>query len=231
MKSTGGSEEAKRRAGESAAAAIEDDMIVGLGTGSTAGYAIRALGQKVDAGLDIRGIATSIQSRELAREAGIPLCALEDGDRIDVAIDGADQVAGTDLLKGGGAAHTREKIIASAADRFLVVVDDSKLADQLSRPVPIEILPSARAIVAQEIRELGGEPELRTGHGKDGPVVTEHGNLVLDVDFGPIDTPESLGGTLSSLPGVVDHGLFVGLADEILIGTESSVTKRQGQPN
>lgn len=231
MKSTGGSEEAKRRAGEAAAAAVDDDMLVGLGTGSTAGYAIRALGREVDAGLDISGVATSIQSRNLAREAGIPLCALEDVEQIDVAIDGADQVAGTDVLKGGGAAHTREKLIASAAERFLVVVDDSKLADELCRPVPIEVLPAARSIVAQATRELSGTPELRNGHGKDGPVVTEHGNLVLDVDFGPIETPGSLSRTLSGLPGVVDHGLFVGLADEILVGTDSNVTKRQGQPN
>ncbi len=231
MKSTGGSADAKRRAGEAAAAAVDDGMLVGLGTGSTAGYAIRALGREVDAGLDIRGVATSIQSRELAKDVGIPLCSLEDVEQLDIAIDGADQVAEADLLKGGGAAHTREKIIATAAERFLVVVDDTKLTDQLSRPVPIEVLPAARSIVAQKTRELGGEPELRNGHEKDGPIVTEHGNLVLDVDFGPIETPESLGKTLSTLPGVVDHGLFIGLANQILIGTESSVTKRQGHPN
>ncbi|WP_336001516.1 ribose-5-phosphate isomerase RpiA [Halorientalis halophila] len=222
----GGSDEAKRRAGESAAEAVADGMVVGLGTGSTAAHAIRALGRAVDSGLDIEGIPTSYQSRDLARDVGIPLTTLDEATP-DLAIDGADQVAGGDLIKGGGAAHAREKIVDAAADRFLVVADDSKLTDRLSAPVPVEVLPDAREPVADRLGDLGGDPELRAAERKDGPVVTDNGNLVLDCDFGEIDDPAALGSDLSALPGVVEHGLFVGLADEIHVGSDDDVTVRQ----
>src|SRR6056297_1629336 len=129
----GGSDAAKRAAGESAAERVEDGMVVGLGTGSTAAHAIRAIGEAVDAGLDVTGIPTSYQSRRVALEAGIPLTSLDAVDGIDLAIDGADEVAGRTLLKGGGAAHAREKLVDQAADRFVVVVDPSKRAAALSR--------------------------------------------------------------------------------------------------
>src|SRR6056297_2580876 len=144
----GGSDAAKRAAGEAAAEAVEDGMVVGLGTGSTAAHAIRALGRRVDAGLDITGVPTSFQSRELAREAGIPLTDLESAS-VDLAIDGADAVAGGDLIKGGGAAHAREKIVDASADRFLVVADQTKVAETLSHPVPVEVLSAARTTVAR----------------------------------------------------------------------------------
>jgi len=213
----------KRRAGESAADAVTDGTVVGLGTGSTAAHAIRALGRRVDAGLDVRGIATSYQSRALAREAGIPPTDL-DGARPDLAIDGADQVAGGQLVKGGGAAHAREKIVDAAADRLLVVVDDTKRADTLSEPVPVEVLPDARRPVADAVRELGGEPTLRAAERKDGPVVTDNGNLVLDCEFGEIPEPAGLATDLSALPGVLEHGLFVDLADELHVGHGDGVT-------
>jgi len=222
----GGSDEAKRRAGESAAEAVEDGAVVGLGTGSTAAHAIRALGRAVESGRDVAGIPTSYQSRQLAREVGIPLTTLEDASP-DVAIDGADQVAGGDLLKGGGAAHAREKLVDSAADRLLVVVDESKLTDVLSVPVPVEVLPDARRPVAEAVRELGGEPTLRAAERKDGPVVTDNGNLVLDCDFDAIEDPAGLAASLSALPGVLEHGVFVGLADEIHVGTDDDVTVRR----
>jgi ribose 5-phosphate isomerase A len=218
----GGSEDLKRRAAESAVEAVDDGAVVGLGTGSTTAYAIRELGRQVDAGLDIRGIPTSFQSRELAREVGIPLTTLDDATP-DVAIDGADQMAGPDCIKGGGAAHAREKIVDTAADRLLLVVDDGKLADRLSVPVPVEVLPDARSTVAAAVRDLGGEPELRAAERKDGPVVTDNGNLVLDCGFGTIAAPEELATDLSALPGVVEHGLFVGLADEVHVGREDGV--------
>ncbi len=244
MKTSGGSDAAKRRAGESAAEAVSDGDVVGLGTGSTAAHAIRAIGRRVDAGLDVRGVPTSFASRELARERGIPLVDLdevvtsgsasaasnggsddvtEDRSGIDVAIDGADQVAAADLIKGGGAAHAREKVVDAAAERFLVVADPSKETDVLDRSVPVEVLPNARSTVARTIREVGGEPTLRRAERKDGPVVTDNGNLVLDCAFGPIDAPGSLATTLSTIPGVVEHGLFVGLADEIHVGTADEV--------
>jgi len=219
----GGSDAAKRAAGESAAEAVEDGMVVGLGTGSTAAHAIRAVGEAVDAGLDVTGVPTSFQSRELAREAGIPLVDIEEVS-VDLAIDGADQIAGGDLVKGGGAAHAREKIVDTAADRLLVVVDPTKEADRLDYPVPVEVLPAARTTVASAVEGLGGDPDLRRAERKDGPVVTDNGNLVLDCDFGGIDDPTALAAALAELPGVVEHGLFVGVADEVHLGTEDGVT-------
>ncbi|MFC6837355.1 ribose-5-phosphate isomerase RpiA [Halomarina ordinaria] len=222
MKSTSGNDGAKRRAGESAAALVEDGTVVGLGTGSTTAYAIRALGDRVAEGLSIRGIPTSYQSRALAREVGIPLVTLEDATPT-VAIDGADQVADGDLVKGGGAAHAREKVVDSSAERFVVVADESKRADALSHPVPVEVLPDAVPTVEARLREEGGDPTLRAAVHKDGPVVTDNGNLVLDCDFGTVADPATLAATLSPLPGVVEHGLFVGLADEVHVGTATGV--------
>ena len=221
----GGSDAAKRAAGESAAEAVEDGMVVGLGTGSTTAHAIRALGRRVEDGLDILGIPTSFQSRELAREVGIPLTDLDEA-RVDVAIDGADEVAGGDLIKGGGAAHAREKIVDASADRFLVVADPTKVADTLSQPVPLEVLPAARTPVARSVRALGGDPSLRRAKRKDGPVVTDNGNLVLDCEFGDVTEPATLGTDLAGLPGVVEHGLFVGMADAVHVGSEEAVTVR-----
>lgn len=223
MKSTGGSDEAKRAAGESAAEAVEDGMVVGLGTGSTAAHTIRAIGQMVDSGLDVRGVPTSFQSRELAKQAAIPLVGLDEVSGVDLAIDGADQFSGPHLVKGGGAAHAREKIVDAAADRLLVVADPSKAAERLDHPVPVEVLPDARTTVSADVRALGGEPELRAAERKDGPVVTDNGNLVLDCSFGEISEPAELADDLSAIPGVVEHGLFVGLADEIHVGSEDGV--------
>jgi ribose 5-phosphate isomerase A len=234
MKAGDGRDAAKRRAGESAADLVSDGDVVGLGTGSTAAHAIRALGRAVDAGLDIEGIPTSHQSRALAREAGIPLTTLADATP-DIAIDGADQVAalgGDDpldgdaftLVKGGGAAHAREKVVDAAADRFVVVADPSKLGATLDHPIPVEALPDATPVVETAVRNLGGEPELRAAERKDGPVVTDNGNLVLDCAFGPIEDPGSLAGRLDSVPGLVAHGLFVDLADELHVGTDDGVT-------
>ncbi|ELY97995.1 ribose-5-phosphate isomerase RpiA [Natrialba asiatica] len=242
MKTEGGSETAKRNAGERAAEEVTDGFVVGLGTGSTAAYAIEAIGRAVDDGLDVRGIPTSFQSRQLALEVGIPLTSLDAVDGVDLAIDGADQVrdnpspnAETDanatadngtLIKGGGGAHAREKLVAAAADRYLVVADPSKLIPELDRSVPVEILPAAHTTVAERVRELGGEPTLRDAEHKDGPVVTDNGNLVLDVAFGPIESPAELATTLAGIPGVVEHGLFIELADATYVGTDDGVEKR-----
>jgi ribose 5-phosphate isomerase A len=223
MKANGGSEAAKRRAGESAADLVEDGTVVGLGTGSTTAHAIRALGAAVDAGLDVQGIPTSYQSRSLARELGVPLTTL-DAATPDLAIDGADQIAGGDLLKGGGAAHAREKVVDASADRFVVVADETKRAAALDRSVAVEALPDAVPVVEDRIRTAGGEPTLRSAERKDGPVVTDNGNLVLDCEFGAIDAPDALAATLAAVPGVVAHGLFVGMADELHVGTREDVT-------
>jgi ribose 5-phosphate isomerase A len=225
MKSTGGSDDRKRAAGERAVEFVDDGDVVGLGTGSTAANAIRALGRAVEAGLSIRGIPTSFQSRQLAREAGVPLTTLADATP-DVAIDGADQVADGDLVKGGGAAHAREKYVDAAAGEFVVVADPSKLADRLDHPVPVAVLPDARTVVADAVRERGGDPELRAAERKDGPVVTDNGNLVLDCAFGAVEAPADLATALSELPGVVEHGLFVGMADAVVVGRDDGAAVR-----
>jgi ribose 5-phosphate isomerase A len=219
MKNTGGRDEAKRRAGEAAADEVEDGDVVGLGTGSTAAHAIRALGER---GVDVEGVPTSFQSRRRAIDAGVPLTTLEEVS-VDVAIDGADQVAGGDLVKGGGAAHAREKYVDASADRFVVVADPSKEVEVLDYPVPVEVLPDAEPVVSDRLRALGGDPELRAAERKDGPVVTDNGNLVLDCDFGRVEDPRSLAASLAGVPGVVEHGLFVGLADAVYVGTEDGV--------
>ena len=222
-KSISGSEEEKRLSGESAASMVSEGNIVGLGTGSTALYAIQALGEAVKQGLEIQGVSTSFQSSQLAEKVGIPLIRLSEVDRIDIAIDGADQVSGFDLVKGGGAAHTREKIVAAAADKFIVAVDSTKVSKVLNKTVPVEVLFSARTIVSSMIKSMGGNPELRYSVRKDGPVSTENGNILLDCDFGDIESPLLLSKEISDIPGVVDHGLFVNMANEIHIGRGSSV--------
>ena len=235
MKTRGGSEDAKRRAAEAAVEAVEDGMVVGLGTGSTTAYAIEAIGGAVADGLAVRGIPTSFQARRLAIEVDIPLTSLDAVDRVDLAIDGADQVAtrdegstaGTTLIKGGGGAQAREKVLAAAADRFLVVVDDSKLAEVVDHQVPVEVLPAAHSVVADRICALGGEAALRTAECKDGPVVTDNGNLLIGCDFGEVAEPGALAASLSAIPGVVEHGLFVDLANAVYVGFDDGVERRE----
>ncbi len=229
MKREGGTDRQKRLAAEAAAEEVPDGATVGLGTGSTAAHAIRALGRAVDDGLTVAGVPTSFGARETAIEAGVPLVGMDETDGIDVAIDGADQVAGDGaaLIKGGGAAHAREKVVDARADELLVVADPTKLTDVLDVPVPVECLPDARPLVADRVRALGGEPTLRRAARKDGPVVTDNGNVVLDCEFGAIDDPGGLAADLASTPGVVAHGLFVDLADAVYVGTEDGVDVRR----
>jgi len=215
-------EAAKRRAAESAVDCVDSGAVVGLGSGSTAAHAIRALGDR-----DVRGVPTSFQSREVGLEAGVPLVELDQVDGVDVAIDGADQVAGGDAIKGGGGAHAREKIVDLAADRLLLVVDSRKESEVLDHPVPVEVLPAARTTVVAGITEMGGDPTLRRADRKSGPVVTDNGNLVLDCAFGSIEDPAALARSLATLPGVVEHGLFVDVADELHVGTGDGTAVRE----
>ncbi len=215
-------EEMKRRAGESAAALVDDGDTVGLGTGSTAAYAIRALGERVDAGLGIRGVPTSHGARRLAVEEGVPLVSLDEATP-DVAIDGADAFDGAlNLVKGGGAAHAREKVVASASDRVVIVADETKRRDELDLPVPLEILDFAVAHVRERVESLGGELALRESGGKDGPVVSDNGNIVADAAFTEYDAT-SLAEALDGTTGVVEHGLFVDTADEVHVGRGDGV--------
>lgn len=214
---------AKQAAGEKVAAMVASGMRLGLGTGSTAAWAIRAIGRRVRAeGLRVVGVPTSYAAEQLARAEGIPLATLADIEVLDLAFDGADEVdPAFNLIKGRGAAHTREKVVAAQAQRFVVLVDESKLVERLGTrwPVPIEVLPMAAPPVMRELRRMGAEPVLRVGQGKDGPVVTDQGFWVIDARFPEgIDDPQALAITLSTMPGVLDHGLFLGLATDVLVG-------------
>lgn len=213
----------KQQVGKAAADLVQSGSIVGLGTGSTTAYAIEYLGKRLQSGdlKDIKGIPTSFQASVLAKQYGIPLTTLDEVDRIDIAIDGADEVdPQKNLIKGGGAAHTREKIVDALAEQFVVVVDASKLVDKLGSTflLPVEVLPMAMTPVMRAIEKLGGKPELRMGVKKAGPVVTDEGNFVVDVKFDSIDNPAELEKTLNNIPGVLENGLFVGVTDLVLIG-------------
>jgi len=192
--------------------------------------AIAELGRKVrQEGLEIIGIPTSYQAAMLARENGIVTRTLDDVSKIDIAIDGADEVdPNKNLIKGRGAAHTREKVVDSWAELFVVVVDDSKLVNHLGEkfPVPVEVLPFAVHPVMRKLRGMGGDATVRMGVKKDGPVITDQGNMVIDVRFPQIKDPKALELELNDIPGVVENGLFVGLAHVVLVGAAD----RGGKP-
>lgn len=213
----------KQEVGKAAAARVRSGTIVGLGTGSTTAYALQYLGERLQSGelKDIKGIPTSFQAEVLAKQYGIPLTTLDAVDHIDIAIDGADEVdPQKNLIKGGGAAHTREKIVDALAEQFIVVVDSSKLVDKLGSTflLPVEVIPMAITPVMRAIEKLGGKPELRMGVKKAGPVITDQGNMVIDVKFDSIDDPATLEKTLNNIPGVLENGLFVGVTDIVLVG-------------
>ncbi|MDF5728583.1 MAG: ribose-5-phosphate isomerase RpiA [Rhizonema sp. PD38] len=220
----------KQEVGKAAAALVQSSSIVGLGTGSTTAYAIQFIGDRLKSGelKDIVGVPTSFQAEVLAKQYGIPLTTLDAIDHIDIAIDGADEVdPQKNLVKGGGAAHTREKVVDYLAERFIVVVDGGKLVDRLGAafPVPVEVIPMAVNPVMQAIKKLGGKPELRMGVRKAGPVITDQGNMVIDVTFDTIENPVDLEKILNNIPGVLENGIFVNCVDLVLIGEV-----KDGQP-
>lgn len=226
MKDTSANTDAKKAAGEAAAELVKGGMVVGLGTGSTVAWTIRRLGERVrEEGLDFLGIATSFQAENLAIDSGISLTALNQHPNLDLAIDGADQVDG-DLfvIKGGGAAHTREKVVSCSAKRFVIVADESKYVAKLTWPVPVEVLPFALRLVERRLIELGGRPVLRLGKMKDGPVITDNGNFVVDADFGVIEEPAALAAKIDPIPGVVEHGIFDNL-DELFLARAGGVER------
>ena len=214
----------KQAVADAAVEQIKDGMVLGLGSGSTAALMIKALGAKLASGAlkDIVGVTTSFQGEVLAAELNIPLLSLNAVDRIDLAIDGADEVdPGFQLIKGGGACHVQEKLVAASADRFVVVVDSTKLVERLNLGflLPVEVLPGAWRQVQQQLAALGGNAVLRMAQRKAGPVVTDQGNLVLDVTMdGGISDPAALEKTINNIPGVLENGLFVDLVDEVLVG-------------
>ena len=214
----------KQAVAEAAVEQFRDGMVVGLGSGSTAALMIKGLGQRLASGQlqDIVGVTTSFQGEVLAAELGVPLRSLNAVDRIDLAIDGADEVdPAFQLIKGGGACHVQEKLVAARAERFVVVVDSTKLVDRLNLGflLPVEVLPGAWRQIQQQLSAMGGTAELRMANRKAGPIVTDQGNLVLDVRFdGGIADPVDLERSVNNIPGVLENGLFVNLADEVLVG-------------
>ncbi|TMD86600.1 MAG: ribose-5-phosphate isomerase RpiA [Chloroflexi bacterium] len=210
----------KRAAAERAVELVRPGMIVGLGTGSTARYFIDGLGRSVRAGLKVRAVVTSDESRRLAEAANIPITDRIDGG-LDLAVDGADEIdAAVNCIKGRGGALLREKIVAHASRRFVLVADESKLVGRLGRgPVPIEILPFLWEATSRSVESLGGRPELRLVAAE--PYRTDNGNLVLDTSFGVVDA--GLGLALKGIPGVIEHGLFFGMAKAAIIGSAAGI--------
>ena len=203
---------------------VESEMILGLGSGSTAALMIKSLADEIHSGRlkNIKGVATSFQSEVLALELGIPLLDLASVSQIDLAIDGADEVdPGFQLIKGGGACHVREKLVASKANQLLIVVDQTKMVQNLNHsfPLPVEVLPNAWKQVQEMISEMNASSSLRMATKKAGPVVTDQGNLILDVLFNSgIKNPKDIEMIINNIPGVLENGLFVDLVDKVLVG-------------
>jgi len=210
---------AKKAAGVAAAELIKDGMTVGLGTGSTAYWAIKKIGEKIRQGLRISAIATSKESERLAREVHIPIVNFSEISRIDVTIDGADEAdPELNLIKGGGGALLREKIIAAASEKLIVIVDDTKLVKKLGKfPLPVEAVSFGVENTLLRIEELGCKPEIRMTDGNE-RYITDNGNYIIDCGFGSIKDPERISRDLNQIPGVVENGLFINMAHKMIVG-------------
>ncbi|MEM2850239.1 MAG: ribose 5-phosphate isomerase A [Candidatus Bathyarchaeia archaeon] len=222
-------EEAKRKAALRAVEHVKDGFVIGLGSGSTTAYAIQELGRKVsEEGLEVLGVPTSYQAMKLAIECHIPLTSLDEHPQLDISIDGADQINyDLDLIKGHGGAMTREKIVDSSAKQFIVVADETKFVKKLGGkcPVPIEVIPFAASSVMRKIQEIGGKLTVRQGLGKVGPIITDNGNFIFDLNFGIIDDPLELELSLKMIPGIVETGLFVGMTNLVYLGCKTGDVK------
>lgn len=217
-------EEMKKLAAEKAVKYVEDGMIVGLGTGSTAEYALKELGRLVTENFSIKGVPTSLHTRRIANELNIPLTTLEECPVIDITIDGADEVdSNLNLIKGGGGALTREKIIAYHSKREIIVVDDSKVVKALGIdvPLPVEVVKFGWTATQKSLEEFGCDVSLRKII--NDPFITDNGNYILDCDFDHIDDAEQLESNLNHIPGVVENGLFINLVSEVIIGSKQGV--------
>lgn len=214
----------KEKAAESAVSLIKDGMVVGLGTGSTAEFAIRRISDRIkDDALEVLGVPTSLRTEMIAIECGIPVTTLSEHPSLDICIDGAEQVdSQLNLIKGGWGSHTREKIVSYAAKKLVICVEEEKIVEMLNKPVPLEVLPYAVKVVESQVKELGGLPVLRNEGNKGGYFITENGNLVIDADFGVIRNPEEMSSVLSSVVGSVEHGIFTNAA-EVHVGNEKGV--------
>jgi ribose 5-phosphate isomerase A len=224
-------EDAKKRAALDATKLVVNDQIVGLGTGSTTKYMVDELGRRVrEENLRIRGVPTSIQTADQAKINGIPLTTLDECPRLDIAIDGADQVdPNLNLIKGLGGALTREKIVDTAAKDLIIIIDERKLSERLgwNQVIPVEVIPMSRVPVSEKIRELGGNPSIRQLKNGRGPFVTDNSNYIIDVDFGVIADPSQLEQDINMIPGVVENGLFIDVTEAVFVGYREGVKKIQ----
>ena len=220
----------KEAAAQASLRFVKDGQVVGLGTGSTAAYFIKLLGGEVKNGLRVRGIPTSIRSRELALSLGIPVITLDDCQEIDVTVDGADEVdPQLRLIKGGGGALLREKIVASATRQMIVVADASKQVQRLGKfPLPVEVIRFAQALVAKRIAAMGADVQLRRDAAGNA-YLTDENNHILDCRFGEMRDPDRLARELSEMPGVVEHGLFIGMASVALLARGSEIVELKRQ--
>jgi ribose 5-phosphate isomerase A len=216
----------KEQAARASLKYVHDEQIVGLGSGSTATIAIRLLAEHVRDGLKIRGIPTSVQSRDLALQLGIPLTTFDEYQQIDVTIDGADEFdPALNLIKGGGGAMLREKVVASASKQLIIVTDSSKQVPVLGRfPLPVEVIGFAEPLVAKKISDMGATATRRCDSSGT-PYITDEGNHILDCRFAEILDPSALARNLSEMPGVVEHGLFVGMASVVLMAKAGAVAE------
>jgi len=222
-------DEAKALVGKRAAEMVESGMAVGLGTGSTSVAFIKALGERVKAGLKIRCVASSESSAELGRSLGMEVVTLYELPELDIYIDGADEVApGLALIKGGGAALLREKIVASAAKKFVCVVDQTKIVEKLGKfPLPVEVIKMALPLVERRLADLGLNPKLRMLKDGSGPLLTDEQNYILDCACGVIEEPEETAAEIRNIVGVVEHGLFLGMASLALVAGDGGVTEME----
>jgi ribose 5-phosphate isomerase A len=216
-------EKAKKNAALEAVKHVKDDFVIGLGSGSTVAYAIEEIGNRTKReGLRVLGVPTSYQAFMSAVEREIPITTLEEHPVLDLTIDGADQIdEEMNLIKGMGGALTREKIVANASKELIIVADENKKVKVLgenNHPVPIEVIPFAAKPVMRKIKEMGGTPVLRESRGKVGPVITDNGNVIIDANFGLLQNPTELELKLKSIPGIVETGLFIKMADFVYIG-------------
>ncbi|OWT32994.1 ribose 5-phosphate isomerase A [Methanobrevibacter sp. 87.7] len=215
----------KQEVGYKAAEEVKDGQILGFGTGSTTKYFIDKVGMRVkEEGIEVMAIPTSYQSVLLAQQWNIPLTTLDEHS-IDLAVDGADEIdPQLNLIKGGGAAHTMEKIVDYSADELIIIAHDSKYVDHLGAfPVPVEVIPKAKTLVSNTLKDLGASPKLRMAVNKDGPVITDNGNFIIDAKFDEILSPVDLEVELNTIPGVVENGIFTEMVDKVLLGTEDGV--------
>ena len=214
----------KQLSAEAACDYVKDGMIVGLGTGTTAEFAIRKMGKLVRDGLSIKGIPTSNRAKEVAEMEGIPLIDFSESMFIDLTIDGADEIDGNlNMIKGGGAAMLQEKIVASVSRAEIIVVNRTKLVDQLGVfPLPVEVIPFGWQVVFNQLESLHGNPDLRLNNGK--PLVTDQGNYIIDCNFRKIKNPKLLEHQLNMIPGVVENGLFINLCTKMIIADGEQLT-------